>query len=220
MARLVDLSHVIEAGMVTYPGLPGPVISDHLSRVDSRANYAAGTEFLIGRIDMVGNTGTYLDTPFHRFDGGSDLAALALDDVADLPGVCLETPGPEIGPDAIDGRTRIIAVDMPNVEGIENVSWETYRTTIREIEQKTELDLFSQHPRELQDAIETRNDLFGLAVTLAARVCGRARAGEVLVSEPVRAAAPEAARFWRRGRFALKGVSDRIALYEALPAGV
>jgi kynurenine formamidase len=103
MARLVDLSHVIEAGMVTYPGLPGPVISDHLSRVDSRANYAAGTEFLIGRIDMVGNTGTYLDTPFHRFDGGSDLAALALDDVADLPGVCLETPGPEIGPDAIDG---------------------------------------------------------------------------------------------------------------------
>lgn len=63
------------------------------------------------------------------------------------------------GPDAIDGRTRIIAVDMPNVEGIENVSWETYRTTIREIEQKTELDLFSQHPRELQDAIETRKEM-------------------------------------------------------------
>jgi kynurenine formamidase len=94
---LLDLSHTIENGMVTYPGLPGPVISDHLTRVDSRANYAPGTEFLIGRIDMVGNTGTYLDTPFHRFDGGSDLAGLALDDVADLPGVCIDAPGPDIG---------------------------------------------------------------------------------------------------------------------------
>lgn len=63
------------------------------------------------------------------------------------------------GPDTIDGRTRIIAVDMPNVEGIEDVSWETYRTTILEIEQKTGLDLFSQHPRELQDAIETRKEM-------------------------------------------------------------
>jgi kynurenine formamidase len=99
----LDLSHTIENGMVTYPGLPGPVISDHLSRVDSRANYARGTEFLIGRIDMVGNTGTYLDTPFHRFDGGSDLAGLTLDDVADLPGVCIEAPGPDIGPAAVGG---------------------------------------------------------------------------------------------------------------------
>jgi kynurenine formamidase len=103
MARLVDLSHVIEEGMVTYPGLPGPVISDHLSRADSRANYAPGTEFLIGRIEMVGNTGTYLDTPFHRFDGRTDLAGLALDDVAFLPGVCIEAAGPDIGPEAIDG---------------------------------------------------------------------------------------------------------------------
>jgi kynurenine formamidase len=98
---LLDLSHTIENRMVTYPGLPGPVISDHLSRVDSRANYAPGTEFLIGRIDMVGNTGTYLDTPFHRFDGGSDLAGLTLDDVADLPGVCIDAPGPDIGPEAV-----------------------------------------------------------------------------------------------------------------------
>jgi kynurenine formamidase len=103
MARFIDLSHDIEAGMVTYPGLPGPVISDHLSRTDSRANYAPGTEFLIGRIDMVGNTGTYLDTPFHRFEGGSDLSELALDDVADLPGLCIDAPGPEIGPEAVNG---------------------------------------------------------------------------------------------------------------------
>jgi kynurenine formamidase len=77
------------------------VITDHLSRVDSRANYAPGTEFLIGRIDMVGNTGTYLDTPFHRFAGRPDLAALALEDVADLPGVCIEAAGPDIGPEAV-----------------------------------------------------------------------------------------------------------------------
>jgi kynurenine formamidase len=103
MSRLIDLSHVIEAGMVTYPGLPGPIIGDHLSRADSRANYAPGTEFLIGRIDMVGNTGTYLDTPFHRFGGGSDLGDLALDDVADLPGICIESAGPDIGPEAVEG---------------------------------------------------------------------------------------------------------------------
>jgi kynurenine formamidase len=103
MARLIDLSHVIEAGMVTYPGLPGPIIGDHLSRADSKANYAPGTEFLIGRIDMVGNTGTYLDTPFHRFDGGSDLGDLALDHLADLPGVCIEAVGPDIGPETVEG---------------------------------------------------------------------------------------------------------------------
>jgi kynurenine formamidase len=101
MARLVDLSHTIQSGMVTYPGLPGPVIGDHLSRVDSRANYAPGTEFLIGRIEMVGNSGTYLDTPFHRFEDGSDLAGLALEDVADLPGVCIDGPGPDIGSEAV-----------------------------------------------------------------------------------------------------------------------
>ncbi len=101
MAQLIDLSHTIDAGMVTYPGLPGPEISEHLSRADSTANYAPGTEFLIGRIDMVGNTGTYLDTPFHRYDGGSDLAGLPLEDVADLPGLCIEAAGPEIGPEAV-----------------------------------------------------------------------------------------------------------------------
>ena len=103
MARLIDLSHPIEAGMITYPGLPGPDISAHLSRIDSRATYEAGTEFLIGRIEMVGNTGTYLDTPFHRFEDGFDLADLALDDVADLPGVCIEATGPELGIDVMNG---------------------------------------------------------------------------------------------------------------------
>jgi len=103
MSRLIDLSHDIETGMITYPGLPGPVISDHLSRSDSRDHYEPGTEFLIGRIEMVGNTGTYLDAPFHRFEDGLDLAGLVLEDVADLPGVCISAAGPEIGPDALEG---------------------------------------------------------------------------------------------------------------------
>src|SRR3990170_6101286 len=97
MSRLIDLSHPIEAGMTTYPGMPGPVITDYLSRADSRARYDAGTEFSIGRIEMIANTGTYLDTPFHRFESGFDLAGLALEKVADLPGTCLRVAGPELG---------------------------------------------------------------------------------------------------------------------------
>lgn len=87
--RLVDLSHTIEHGMSTYPGLPAPDITDHLSREQSRANYAPGTEFQIGKITMVANTGTYLDAPYHRYADGKDLAALDLGSVADLPGVTI-----------------------------------------------------------------------------------------------------------------------------------
>jgi arylformamidase len=79
---LIDLSHVIEEGMVTYKGLPAPLICDYLSREASRARYADGTEFAIQRIDMVGNTGTYVDSPFHRYADGADLAELALDQLA------------------------------------------------------------------------------------------------------------------------------------------
>ncbi len=101
MSELIDLSHVVETGMVTYPGLPGPVISSFMTREDSREHYVAGTEFDIGRIEMVANTGTYLDTPFHRFPDGFDLATLTLQQVANLPGVCVPTTGPEIGPDVL-----------------------------------------------------------------------------------------------------------------------
>lgn len=82
---LIDLSHSIEHGMVTYKGIPGPIICDYLSRETSRALYAAGTEFQIGRIDLVANTGTYLDSPFHRYAEGKDLAQLPLESLADLP---------------------------------------------------------------------------------------------------------------------------------------
>ena len=91
--RLVELSHVIEPGMTTYPGLPGPEITPHLTREASRASYAPGTEFAIDRISLVGNTGTYLDTPFHRYADGHDLAGLPLERVADLPAVVVRTEG-------------------------------------------------------------------------------------------------------------------------------
>src|SRR4029453_14179309 len=85
--RLIDLSHQIHHGMVTYPGLPGPELSDYLPREASPARYGPGTQFHIGRISMVANTGTYLDSPFHRFAGGTDVAGLPLQRAADLDGI-------------------------------------------------------------------------------------------------------------------------------------
>jgi arylformamidase len=93
---LIDLSHSIEHGMVTYAGLPGPVISDFLSREASRSRYAEGTEFQIGRIDMVANTGTYIDSPFHRFPDGGDLSTISLEAVAGVPAVVLPAHGRSI----------------------------------------------------------------------------------------------------------------------------
>jgi arylformamidase len=106
--RWVELSHVISAGMVTYPGLPGPEITPHLTREASRANYAEGTEFAIDRMSMVGNTGTYLDSPFHRYADGTDLAGLPLERLADLPAVVVRTVGRGVrgvGVDALAGST-------------------------------------------------------------------------------------------------------------------
>src|SRR5947209_3597354 len=86
---LVDVSHVIEHGMITYRGLPAPLVCDFLSREQSRALYAAGTEFHIGKIEMVANTGTYLNAPFHRYAGGKDISELPLERLANLPGVVI-----------------------------------------------------------------------------------------------------------------------------------
>ena len=91
--RLVELSHVIEAGMVTLPNLPGPEITTHLSREASRAAYTAGTTFEIGRISMVANTGTYVDSPYHRFESGADLAGMALAKLAELPALLVRLEG-------------------------------------------------------------------------------------------------------------------------------
>jgi kynurenine formamidase len=105
MATIVDLSHVLEDGTVTYPGLPAPVISDHLSREASHQRYAPGYEFQIGRIDMVSNTGTYLDTPFHRYPDGYDLAGLDPARVVGVPGIVVDAgEDQEISPARLDGR--------------------------------------------------------------------------------------------------------------------
>lgn len=93
---LIDLSHTIRDGLVTYPGLPAPVLGDFMTREASREHYAPGTEFHIGTIEMVANTGTYLDTPAHRYEDGADLAGLDLESVADLPGIVVRSPGPDL----------------------------------------------------------------------------------------------------------------------------
>ena len=90
--NLVDVSHIVEEGMVTYKGLPAPVICDYLSREASRSHYSPGTEFHIGKIEMVANTGTYVDAPFHRFAGGKDLAELPLSSLAHLDGIVVRVP--------------------------------------------------------------------------------------------------------------------------------
>ena len=102
-AEIVDLSHVIEDSMVTYKGLPGPHICDFWTREGSAANYDDGSSFQIGRIDVVANTGTYLDSPFHRYADGKDLAGLALESLAELPGIVVRRPhGQGIATDAGD----------------------------------------------------------------------------------------------------------------------
>jgi kynurenine formamidase len=88
--RLIDVSHEIEAGMITYPGLPAPVVSDYLGREASRGRYAEGTTFQIGRIEMIANTGTYIDAPFHRFEDGIDLSGLPLGRLADVEGLVID----------------------------------------------------------------------------------------------------------------------------------
>jgi kynurenine formamidase len=91
--RLVELNHVIGAGMVTYPGLPGPQITPYLTREASREHYAPGTEFAIDRLTLLGNTGTYLDAPYHRYPGGADLSGIALARTVDLPAVVVRVAG-------------------------------------------------------------------------------------------------------------------------------
>lgn len=93
MAQLIDLSHEIEHGMVTYRGLPAPAISDWLSRDASKARYEAGTTFQIGKMELVANTGTYIDSPFHRYADGPDIAGYTLESVADLPGIVIRAGG-------------------------------------------------------------------------------------------------------------------------------
>ena len=103
-ARFVDLSHVVDDGMLTYPGLPAPQVFEHLSREDAIAIYGEGVTFQIGMITMCTNTGTYLDTPFHRFADGHDLTGLPLERVSNVPAVCIDCTGlRSITPEVING---------------------------------------------------------------------------------------------------------------------
>jgi arylformamidase len=125
-ARFIDLSHTIESGMITYKGLPAPLICDHLSREQSRSMYAPGTEFQIGRIEMVSNTGTYLDTPFHRYADGIDLSGLALESIAELPGVVVRI-GASQGR-AVD-RAHFGAIEVHGRAVLVNTGWDRHWRT-------------------------------------------------------------------------------------------
>jgi arylformamidase len=130
-ARFVDLSHTIEDGLVTYKGLPAPLICDYLSREQSRERYAPGVEFQIARIDMVANTGTYLDTPFHRYPDGFDLAGLRLDSVAEVPAVVVRVQG--IAGRAIDW-THFTAIEVRGRAVLVNTGWDRHWRTDRYFE--------------------------------------------------------------------------------------
>ena len=130
--KIVDLSHVIEHGMTTYKGLPGPHICDFWTREGSAANYDDGSTFQIGRIEMVANTGTYVDAPFHRYADGVDLAELPLPSLADLEGIVVRRPfehGITTDVDAFQG------VDVSGKAVLVHTGWDRHWRTDRYGEQ-------------------------------------------------------------------------------------
>jgi len=103
--NLIDLSHTIFDGLVTYRGLPAPVICDYLSREESKKFYEEGTQFQIGKIEMVANTGTYIDCPFHRYENGKDLSEVELENFVDLDAITIRAKGKiEIGIKYFEGK--------------------------------------------------------------------------------------------------------------------
>jgi arylformamidase len=144
--KLIDLSHTVEHGMITYKGLPAPLICDFLSREESRGRYAEGTEFQIGKIEMVANTGTYLDSPFHRYANGRDLSELALASLADLDCIVVRS---------VSRMTRAINRDSFNgmsVKGkavLVHTEWDSHWKTDR---------YFEGHPFLTEDAAKFLTD--------------------------------------------------------------
>ena len=138
--RIVDLSHVIEHGMTTYKGLPGPHICDFWEREGTAGNYDDGSTFQIGRIDMVANTGTYLDTPSHRFADGSDVSMIPLDAVAGIPALLLRAKGRSIDANAIAGH------DLRGKALLIHTGWSQHW--------RTETYFNNQHPFVSRDAAE------------------------------------------------------------------
>ena len=141
MPKFIELSHVIQDGMITYAGLPGPKVRDHLSREDSKQHYAEGTTFQIGRIEMVANTGTYIDAPFHRYEDGKDLSQLDTALVANLDGVLLHAdPATRaISPDLFKGK------DLKGKAVLIHTGWDRYWGTER---------YFKDHPYLTRESAE------------------------------------------------------------------
>ena len=127
-SRLVDLSHTIEDGMITYKGLPAPLICDFMSREASKQSYAEGTTFQIGKIEMVANTGTYLDSPFHRFEDRKDLSELDLASLADLDAVVVRIAGRE---GRAVGREAFLPVDVGGKAVLVHTGWDRHWRTDR-----------------------------------------------------------------------------------------
>lgn len=139
-SRQIDLSHVVEDGMITYKGLPAPIICDYLSREASHANYAEGTEFQIGKIEMVSNTGTYLDSPFHRYADGHDLSELDLASLANLDAVVVRVTGSAERPIT---RATFAAVDVRGKAVLAHTGWDRHWRTDQ---------YFEGHPFLTEDA--------------------------------------------------------------------
>jgi kynurenine formamidase len=137
---LIDLSHTVEHGMVTYEGLPAPLICDFLTREESRTLYAAGTEFQIGKIEMVANAGTYLDSPFHLYAEGDDLSELPLERLAELPGLVVSCD--EWSERAIN-HSAFEHLDLTGTAVLVRTRWDQYWRTDR---------YFERHPFLTDDA--------------------------------------------------------------------
>lgn len=142
----VDLSHSIEEGMETYKNLPGPIICDYWTREHSRDFYEDGSSFQIGKIEMVANTGTYLDSPFHRYAEGKDLSELILDTLANLDGILISVDGLKIR--AIDA-TYFQGLDLEGKAVLIHTGWDQFWRTE---------PYFSNHPFLSQDAAEFLRD--------------------------------------------------------------
>ncbi|MBN1310653.1 MAG: cyclase family protein [Anaerolineae bacterium] len=144
--HLIDVSHTVQHGLVTYKGLPAPIIRDYLSREASRVYYAPGTEFHIGQIGMVASTGTYVDSPFHRFADGKDVAELSLESLANLDGVVIRwgrIRGRAIGPSAFRD------IDITGKAVLVQTGWSVYFGTEK---------YFEDHPFLTSDAAEHLRD--------------------------------------------------------------
>jgi arylformamidase len=142
---LTDLSHIVAHGLITYKGLPAPIICDYLSREASRKHYAPGTEFQIGKIEMVANTGTYLDSPFHRYADGKDLSELELRKLANLPAIKISARHQE----AIDVSYFPRAEDLAGKAVLVETGWSRHWNTPH---------YFEGHPFLTEDAAQFLTD--------------------------------------------------------------